>query len=284
MARARRADAAGPIGPVGVVAAGLALTFLFIAIGFPYDLLGQRFVTVLARSTGTQVAFGELGPFLSIAGPGFEARNVRVTTAAGTRVALESARVRPAWSASWLRLAPALHLDLVGPGRLVGVATLGASPGFEGELEQVELAKLPIAAVWPGVVLSGRLDASLALRSGEAGPSGSVSLVAHKGNLQAPDALPIVIPYESLNGSLRFESAGGLAVEALELESPLGKAHASGSIGPAASFADAPLDLQVQLKDASYLKPALEGAGVRLSADGSGRFHIGGTPSYPQLR
>jgi len=282
-ARSGGTAGARPIGVLGTSLACVLLTLFFLFLGFPYDRLGQRLAAELGRGNGTQLSFQELGPFISLAGPGLEATGARVTTADGIRLQLDRARLRPAWSLAWLRLAPAIHLDLQGPpGNIVGVVTLGQTPGFDGQLEAIDLAQLPNNLVGSGVVLAGTLDADVDLRAGSPGPQGSIKLNAREGSLGAPDLLPMAVPFDELSASLRLGDGALLEVESFETKSP--SAQVSGTIATAPSFVDAPLNLQVKLQTDPAFRNTLQGLGIRVSRDGKATLRIRGTPTAPILR
>ena len=78
---------------LGIPAAGFALTFFFIFIGFPWELLGQRAVTLVETGTGYEVAFDELDPYMSFVGPGFQATELQIVPRASARP-LRAARLQ----------------------------------------------------------------------------------------------------------------------------------------------------------------------------------------------
>jgi type II secretion system protein N len=251
-----------PIGVLGTTLACVLLTLLFLFLGFPYDRLGERLATELSRDNGIQLSLQDPGPYVSLAGPGIEATGARITTADGSRVQLDRARLRPAWSLAWLRLAPAIHLDLESPGgRVIGVVTLGQAKGFAGRFEAIDLAQLPRNLVPSGAALAGIFDAVVDLREGSPGPQGSISLSARDGSLGAPDLLPVALPFDQLRASLQLGDGAFLEVESLETESQLFSAQVSGTIATAPSFAEAPLSLQVKLEADPAFRNTLKGAG-----------------------
>ena len=284
-ARGGATAGARPIGVLGTTLACVLLTLFFLFLGFPYDRLGERLAAELSRGSGTQLSFQELGPYVSLAGPGFEATGARIATADGIRLQLDRARLRPAWSLAWLRLTPAIHLDLEGPpGRIIGVVTLGQAPGFAGRLEAIDLAQLPKNLVAPGAVLDGTLDAVVDLQAGSPGPQGNISLNAHEGSLGVPDLLPMAIPFDELSASLRLGDGAFLEVESLETQSALFSAQVSGTVATASSFANAPLNLQVKLQTDPAFSNNLKSLGIRISRDGKATLRIRGTPTAPVLR
>lgn len=284
-ARGSGTPGSSPVGVLGIALACVLLTLFFLFMGFPYDRLGERLAAELSRGNGTRLSFQELGPYLSLAGPGFEATGARITTADGIHLELDRARLRPAWSLAWLGLNPAVYLDLEGPpGRIVGVVTLGEVRGFEGRLEAIDLTQLPRNLIAPGAALAGTLDAVVDLHAASPGPQGSISLNAHKGSLGAPDLLPMAVPFDELSASLRLGDGAFVEVESFETQSPLFSAQISGTIATAPSFASAPLNLQVNLQTDPGFRSALKGVGIRISRDGKATLRVRGTPTAPVFR
>jgi len=121
----------------------LLLLAFFVFLRFPYDRLADRVEAAVQAASGMEVVIGELGPHLGLLGPGFEARDVSLMPAQGGRIPLEHLRLRPAWSLSWLRGVPAVHVDALGEmGRIAGAFALGdgGPSGFDGSLEGVDSA------------------------------------------------------------------------------------------------------------------------------------------------
>jgi len=285
VARGGGTSGSSPIGVLGTSLACVLLTLFFLFLGFPYDRLGQRLAAELSRSNGTQLSFQELGPYVSLAGLGFEATGAHIETADGIRLQLDRARLRPAWSLAWLRLRPAIHVDLEGPpGHVVGVVTLGGAPGFAGRLEAIDLAQLPKSLVGSGVAMAGTVDAVVDLHTGSSGPQGNISLSAQEGSLGIPDLLPIAVPFDELSASLRLGDGAFLELDSFETQSPLFSAQASGTIADAPSLASAPLNLQVKIQTDPAFASTLQGLGLRLSRDGKANLHIRGTPTAPVFR
>ncbi len=121
------------------------LTLLFMYRGFPYDRIGESLARSLSRSTGARVTVQELGPHFQLAGPGIEIIGVHIATPDGTNWSIERARLRPAWSLSWLRLEPAVHTRIEIPGGVAeGIFTLAEPLDWQGRLQEVDLARLPV--------------------------------------------------------------------------------------------------------------------------------------------
>jgi type II secretion system protein N len=278
------APARGGLGRVAIAAACALLTFVFGVVGFPYESLARRLAYELEARTGTRLAHQSVQGFFSFAGPGVVWTGVAITTAGGTALAFDSARVRPAWSLAWLRLAPALRLDLDGPaGRVTGVATLGSAPGFRGDLAGVDLSALPADRAWPGAALAGTGNASLDLRAGAELPEGSVRFEASDGNLGV-QGLPVALPFAVLRGELELGGEGFAEIRALRAEGPLFSADAKGRIGRAERFAQAPLEIDIEVQAEPRFAATLEQLGIRGARGGPTTLRVRGTPEAPQVR
>jgi type II secretion system protein N len=261
---------------------GVALTSFFVVRGFPFDRLAAAIAARVARATPLELQIGELGPHLSLLGPGVEATGVRITAPDGTVVRLDRLRIRPAWSLGWLRLRPAFRIGAeAAGGRIDG--TLGPGAAFEGEIGALDLEWLPLAALWPGAELRGRLDATLDLAAAEAGPAGSLVLSARDGSATLP-RLPLPLPFETLTARLALGGDAWVRVEALSLEGPGLDAELTGALGRAPRLAEAPLDLRIELSADPTLRAGLQGFGVPLRPDGRGSLHVTGTASRPLLQ
>jgi type II secretion system protein N len=281
MARESRSRSFGGPGTrkIGWGVAGLLLTALFVARGFPYERLAGAISAAVARNTPFALQIHELGPSLSILGPGVRATSVHITAADGVGIRLDALRVRPAWSFRWLLLRPLFWIaaELAG-GSVEG--TLGGEPSFGGEIAQMDLAQLPATALWPGGALSGRIDASVDLRGGARGPEGSIALSAREGSVTLPQ-LPLPLPFETLTARLVLGGDAMLSVEELHLSGPGLVARVMGQLGLAAAFEQAPLDLRVELEVDGAVGAGLRSFGIRLGRDGRGTLHITGTLARP---
>jgi type II secretion system protein N len=279
-----RRGALRSLGPVGLRsvawgAAGVLLTGLFVVQGLPYERLSAAICAAVAQTTPFALQIQELGPSLSLLGPGVRATGVRLH-AGGGELRVDALRLRPAWSLRWLLLRPTFRLAAeVAGGSLDG--TLGAGPDFSGEAAELDLAQLPVATLWPGGALAGRLDANVDLRaSATQGPEGSLSLAAREGSVTLP-RLPLPLPFETLTGRLVLGGDAMLRVETLQLSGPGLTARVEGSLGQAAAFAQAPFDLRIEIEAEPALRAGLGSFGVRLGADGRGTLRVTGTPTRP---
>ena len=284
-ARAKR-GALSLSGParIAMIALGCVLLTLFFTYrGFPYERLGERLTRSLSRSTGSRVTIQGLGPRLQLAGPGVEIVGVRITTADGTTWSIDRARLRPAWSLSWLRLEPALHTRIEIPGGLAeGVFTLAEPLAWQGRLREVDLARLPVASLWPGAAFSGTLEGRVDLHSSPLGPDGIVRLEATGGTLSLP-GMSAAVPFDQLTAALKLGENFLFGIQSLRIRSPLFSASVKGSVVRGRSIAKAAVNLQIQLTAEPAVRPALEAADIRVSADGRATVRVGGTLAEPVI-
>jgi type II secretion system protein N len=267
--------------PLGCV----LLTLFFFLRGFPYDRIGEIASARIAASTGTRIAIRSLAPSLGLLGPGVRAEGVSTTLPDGTALVLDVARVRPAWSLSWLRGRPALAVDLEGPlGRAVGTLTLGPEPAFEGQLRDVELARLPVASFLPGGSADGKADVDTDVRSTPAGARGRIQIDARDGSLALPN-LPLALPFAKLHAELELTDTEFARIGAFDLDGPLLAARATGQINRAPYLAAAglQLELRIEAKDPS-LRPLLTQAGLPVGPDGSAQVRVLGSVGQPIVR
>lgn len=269
---------------VGAPIAALLLIVVFVFLRFPYDEfalpLGQR----LGAATGSDVTIGGIDSQLTIGGPGIAARDVRITRPDGRWIGIDALHIRPAWSPAWLRGDPALKIDVDSSvGRSSGVLVLGDVPAWTGEVEDVDLARLPLGDAG-GVAVSGLLVAAADLALGPGFPTGPLSFDAHTGEIAHP-ALPIVIGYDRASGDVTLGADPLVDVRALEIDGPLLQASAAGTVRPGRGPGDEQLDLQVEIeiKDPA-MRAMLQGLGVRLDGRGRAKFALGGTLSSPRPR
>jgi type II secretion system protein N len=269
---------------LGFPLAGVLLVTCFIYLGFPYDHLAEYIAAEMGRETGVRLAIREIEPRLQLAGPGLEATGVSARWNDGGELQLDRALLRPAWSLSWLRGSPAIHLEIAGPaGEAEGTLTLDGAGAWEGELRGADLAALPISALWPGAAIEGSMGALVDLHLREGGPVGALAFEARDGSLAAP-GLGMALPYERIQGELEFGGEAFATVKLLRLEGPVLTAEVTGALGKARRFESAPLALTARLDVKPPLRSLFQSAGIRVSRDGTARIRISGTPARPVLR
>lgn len=267
--------------PVGCV----VLTLFFFLQGFPWDRVGALASARISELTGARVSMRSLSPSLGLLGPGIAAEGVTATLPNGNAIELDRARVRPAWSLAWLRGRPALAVDLRGPlGGAEGTAYLGAQPGFDGRLSDIDLAKLPVANLGPGAAADGRADADADVRLGPEGARGTLAIDARDGSLSLP-GVPIALPFATIHTEVALTDAALVEIAAFDLDGPLLSAKVSGTVGRTPFLSGAPLQLEVRLdaKDAS-VRPLLGQAGLRVGPDGAAQVRVLGTVGQPIVR
>ena len=270
---------------LGIPVGAVLLTLFFVAIGFPYERIRDVVASKASLALRAQIRMGTFGPTLTLLGPGLRATNLDVAFADGRRLSFDDAQARLAWSTSWLRGRPAFHIDvLAAQGRAVGTLVLGAEPGFDGTLEDVDLAKLPLDTALPGLSLDGMASADVDIHNTPAGPRGTIDLAAKQGSIALP-GLPVALPFETLAAKTELTDASLAGNINVDLQGPMLTARITGNVGQSPMVASAPLDLQLQMKvvDPS-LKPMLAGTGLRFAQDGTTEMHVTGTVGRPLLR
>jgi len=274
-----------PLLITGSTIAGVLLVALFVFLGFPYDRLAELVTLQIEQSSGYQVAIRKIEPRLTIGGPGLKVSDVEVRNGAGWSYQISRLRVRPAWSLGWLRGRPALHLDVdAGDGHAVGTLVVASDPAWQGALEAVDLARVPVPNA-QGLGLTGILDADLDLQLHSDGPAGSITLQARDGSIRHA-ALPLAVPFTRLGARVDLGGESFAAVvHGFDLEGPVVVVHAQGSVGRGAGPREQALDLTLELQVPNPTTQALlQGFGVALDANGSTRVHVGGSLERPQVR
>lgn len=273
---------------VGLPALYLLLTLFFVFMGFPYEQVAGGLIAQVESSTGIQLEIEDLGPYLSPFGPGFQARNVMAVPRRGGMIQVDSIRVRPAWSTSWLRGDPAIQVGIVSAlGAVSGALTLGDRTAYDGEVEGIDLGAPAIRDWLPIEGLAGSLwaDADLEMEAGL--PVGDVEFRIGDGSIAIPGS-PLAIPFDVLEGELVFGGESTVRIDALEVTGPVVDGQVTGRIGdgsPDSDLSRAPLDLSVEIAvKEKMVRSSLRGAGVRLDRDGRGSFRVGGNVSSPRVK
>lgn len=234
---------------LGIAVGCVALFLVFCLVRFPFASFRGPLQARLADLTGAEVQIGSLDGAPGLGLVGLRLRDLRVAWPDGRQLVLDAARMRPAWSLSWLRGRPALHLDLRGPqGRVVGTLWPDAAqPGFDGSLEEVALDAVGgLHEAARELALQGTLSGDVAIRRLPDGIEGTLSLRAREGAF-APPGSPLAVPFESLRADARFGPATGLALDEVLLAGPLVSGTLRGQVGPGVPLEEAPIDLEVQL-------------------------------------
>ena len=269
--------------PVGAI----CLTAFFIFLGFPYDLLAGRLSHYVESAMNVRVHIGDLSPHLGLGGPGLAASEVLAAREGEQTIVLQEVVVRPAWSLAWLRGTPAIHIDVTSEiGNGAGTLTVGQMGGWDGSLESVQLAYLPLAML-DVVEIDGILDATVDVHgaSAEEGGSlvGTVNFELRDGTLGS-DALPVAVPFDRLHGTLRFGDEPYLTVEKVELEGPLIEATIQGQVGHAKDLGGRPLAIEVAYRVRDRNLARIFGSVGPPGDDGRAHLSISGTLSKPAIR
>jgi len=266
----------------------LLLTLVFVLFRFPYERVADGLVEQVEDATGVRLDVGQLGPYLSPFGLGFQAREVVAVPRQGGPVEIERLRVRPAWSLSWLRGDPSIYVDAESEaGNVAGAVTLGSAMAYDGSIERLDLAAPAIRAWLPYDGIDGKLTADADLSLVDGLPAGDLRFEIGQGSVALPDS-PLAIPFESIRGTLAFGDGSTLRVDSIDVNGPMLDAHASGTAGdgtPGARLEDAALDLSVDLEvKGSMVRSALRNAGVRLDREGKASFKVGGRLGSPRVQ
>lgn len=272
----------------GLPLAFVFLTTFFIILGFPYGALIDNLSVRVENATGMQLDVRDVDFGIGLLGPGFTFETVELRTTGGQRFSFDELYIRPAWSFSWLALAPAFYLDAVTPlGSARGVATLGTRRAWDGEIRDVDVEDLPLPDPLPGglELMGGTLDAKGDLVYAGGALEGALTFDARDGAL-SHRAFPMGLPYEVLVGDVEIGGEDRIVIHSLELSSPMLDAKIDGRVGQADSIRDAELDLNMVFSNAdpNTVLPMLKSAGAKMAADGSATMHIGGRLSSPKIR
>lgn len=269
---------------VPVALAAVALTGFLMVLRFPYDRLALSIAQRVEKETGARIALGPVSLSLVRLAPGLSAAGVNIVRADGTRIDLDRLGVRPALALAWLKGDPALAVEVESKrGACSGVVSFGDAPGFAGTLHDVDLEQLPQERIGAPLTLKGRADADLDITLRETGPEGDIEFEARDGLLTHPN-LPLPLPFQKLTGEIELGGANWAQIEKLQLSSPLATGSASGTIGRAPAFANAPLKLEIQLTVSGAVQGSLRSQGVAIGNDGQIRWNVSGTPARPMVR
>ena len=146
----------------------------------------------------------------------------------------------------------------------------------------MDLARLPVASLWPGAAFSGTLEGRIDLHSSPLGPDGIVRLEATGGTLSLP-GVPAAVPFDQLTAALKLGEKFLFRIQSLRIQSPLFSASVKGSVLRGPSIAEAAVNLEIQLTVKQVLRPAFKDAKIRVSADGRATVRVGGTLVAPVI-
>jgi type II secretion system protein N len=269
---------------IGLPLASLALVLLFLLMLFPYGRFREIAVARLVRATGASVSLEELDGGPSVGGPSLSATNLLLRWPGRGELLLERAQLRPAWSLSWLRGEPALHLKLRGPaGRAVGTVWQNPALAFAGQLRGVDLSLLPLAQAAEPLPILGHFDAEIDLRTGPTGPIGSIRFDGRDGSIALP-RLPIAIPFQEARGEVGRTESGFIELREIEVSGPMLSATVRGNIRPSRRPEEGELDLEGELVVTDpAVRQMIRPYGLRFDQAGAAHIRLTGTASRPVL-
>ncbi|MEN8183581.1 MAG: type II secretion system protein GspN [Myxococcota bacterium] len=271
-------------GSGGIVLLALGLIALFVGILFPYGRYGSSLARGLGSQLGADVQVGEMGPALSWGGPVLRASEVVVRLGDGRRLDVAELRVRPALSASWLRLDPALRVWAESSAGVVnGTLWLGESSAFQGRVADLDLETLGAESLAEGLALRGRADLEIDLQTASEGLLGRISLDARDGSLAFPPyGLPV--PFTEARARIELDPASGVRIESFEVEDPGLSFTAQGTLGNRPSLEHGRLDVEGQVEVRNPGLRAVLAGGLPLDGQGRAPLRLQGTLARPLLR
>lgn len=263
----------------------VALILTFIFLGFPWDSLARRVASEISRASGSAVSIEYLAPALTSRGPVLRALDVVIEHPAVDRVRLLELEIAPRWSSSWLSGEPRLRIwadtEL---GLVDGILELGETPGFEGNVSRIDLARLPLRLDASGIRISGQLDTDATVELDPNGTlKGRVAFTSPSLVLESSQ-LPLAIPFTHAEGVIVILDDGATQIESVALEGDLLEGELSGKIGLVHRSQAPPIDLDVQFRIVDpMLRQLAPGAGIPMSPNGEIAVKVGGTLDAPEI-
>jgi type II secretion system protein N len=277
----------GALRGLGIALAAVLLTLAFAIGRFPYERLADTISNRSMGLVGIELQLNDLRPSLMPGRVGMMAIDVRAVLPTGDTLLLPAVRIRPAASLSWFRGAAALYIEIEGGelGDVAGELILGPAGGFDGALDRVNLALLPLDQLAPDLALEGRMDSVIDVSSdAEGNLQGSLSFRATEGFFGA-SGLPVAIPFESFEGEIALGGEVFATIERLELRGPMLDADATGSVGRAARRGAEPLAVVLELRPRGRgMRPLFRQLGIEAGPNGATELQITGTLSRPTFR
>jgi len=269
--------------------AAIVLILFFIFLGFPYNQLALRLSQIVESKMDVQLRIGDLSPQLGLGGPGLAASEVHARIGDKRPIVLERLVLRPAWSLSWLRAQPAIHIDVTSEvGDVSGTLTVGGSShwSWDGTLEHLDLDLLPLEMIETfdlGGTLDATVDLQRALASAGGGLVGMVEFDLREGTFRTK-GLPIALPFESFHGRLDFGGEKYITLSGAELQGPLLEGTLQGDVGYATASGAQPISIDVAFQLGDEGLASIFGAVARPGEDGRSHLQITGTLDSPVIR
>lgn len=276
-----------PVRWLSIAALGFLLTLAFALWLFPYPRLAGALSDRSEVLAGIPLQFNDLGPTFGFGGFGIEATQVRAKLPRGETLVIPRIAIRPAFSFGWLVGEPSVFLDLEGGGlgNVRGLITFSAGGGFDGSLERIALALLPLEQALPNLHMEGHVSGEANVAIDATGqPQGRLNFEATEGIIHAPE-MPIGIPFKTFIGKLDLGGEDYAVVEILELTGPMLYARAVGTIGRSDPPGNGPLDMELELKPIGRaITPALQDLGIDAKPGKPTTLQITGTLLRPTFR
>jgi len=263
----------------------IGLILLFVAILFPWDSVARRVAWEIGAASGGRVTIDELAPAWTARGPVLRARAVSVEHPAVDRVRLATLEIAPRFSTSWLSGEPRLRVwadsDLA---RIDGVLQLGPASAFRGDVEGVDLARVPMRLDATGVRLSGLLSAHADVALDPGGTlSGRIEFESPSLVIES-DALPIALPFSRSTGIVEILESGATRLDSVRLEGAVVSVSVEGEIGLVHHSQAPPVDLVADLRvEEPSLRRMASGLGLRLDAAGATSVRVQGPLDRPSV-
>lgn len=254
----------------------------FVVLTLPRAGLERRAAQQLAQVTGAEVSVGAWSPRLDWRGPRMRLERLEFRWPGAVPLRLDTVDVRPAWSAAWLG-GSAWKVEIDSElGRWSGTSETGEAIRHRGELRDFDLTYgMLLTTIWQ---MQGLLDADVELTQSGARLDGPVEIRGRDGMIRIP-TLVAPIPFEELEGRLRFGGDHYVRIESLSLEGPVASVELHGHIGYAPSPELAPLRLEGRIRaDEPGVRSAMGVQGITFAADAVARFRVSGTVSQPVLQ
>lgn len=270
----------------GLFALGIALTGFFIYLGFPYDRLAEGLSQRVEATQEFQIRYGAVTAQPHWLGPGISVEDIAIVPSGGESIALDEIFVRPAWSFSWFRGVPSIHVRATSGAAHAGIeVTLDDPLRLRGEIHDLDLQQLPSPGALAKAALGGIAEVEFDIEKPVAENwQGTARLGIEDGSFSPPD-LKLAIPYESLRSALSLTPDGFLEIAETRMQGPMISGSAEGRIGVASGSTPGPLDVNLDLE---VLDPTLQNAlrnnKIAVTTEGVANLHFGGTLAKPIIR
>lgn len=261
------------------------LILVFVLILFPWDAIGRRIAWEISRVSGARVEIGAFAPGLSARGPVLRATDVLILHPAVERVRVAELELAPRFSSSWFSAEPTLRVfartDL---GHADGVLRLGEAPAYQGDVTQVDLARLPLRLQANSLRIAGRLDAQADVALDPGGTlAGRVDFESPNMELTLP-IVPMPLLFDRTVGTIEILDTGDTRISDVRFEGEAIEGSIEGEVGLVHRSQSPPIDLGVELiVHDRTLRGLASSAGMKLGREARTRVRVGGTVDSPRI-